>query len=823
MDALSPHLENSRMPASNALLEKWRGSLLVKVGLTIAVVGIGLTGLFTAFGAPFIQDYEMKRHLAQIDELLSAVESMAKIACFTGDQTLANEVGRGLVTKQSIASVRIVADNRTLSEIGRGTARKGDPILVSRPLFSPFNKTIQVGEIVVTANSDFIQTSAAEYSSFFATLLLLEVIAVTAAVAFVILHIVVRPITRFADDLRLIEGRSETRVPLPRGHESNELGLLARAFNRMIDSMADLLDKEHAMRKEIAGSELRFRTLAENSPDIIARYGTNLRLTFANPAYARETGIPLVRALDVNRNERLDWLPTMPLEQYRARLHRVIATGMPDCMCWEWRSATGQDICHEIYVVAEYAADGSAVGALAIGRNITERKLAERQLCHQATHDALTGLPNRALLKDRLEHAVASAHRHARRAALIFIDLDNFKDVNDSLGHDIGDELLKLVAERMRSVLRDSDTVARLGGDEFVILIEESHGGHDLDAVVQKVFEALSLPCIIGGHRLYPGASLGIATYPEDGNDAETLMRNADTAMYVAKAEGRNHYRFFSADMNRELHEWMEIGNDLRLAIENREFSLNYQPKAGLDDGAFAGMEALIRWHHPRRGMVPPGCFIPIAEKSGLIGTIGQWVLNEACRQIRAWLDEGLAPGRVAVNLSAVQCQGNHLADQIATILAAHGLSGEHLEVEITESIVMADTEESTQAFWRLRDMGVRVSVDDFGTGYSSLSYLKRLPVDNLKIDKSFIDDIETDTNDQEIVRAIIAMAHSLKLETIAEGVETASQLDCLRIAGCDKFQGYYYSRPLAVDDMTALLRAAVGASTDRHANLETT
>lgn len=803
----------------SGLVGKLRTSLVTKMSLIIGMVSVGSAVLFGVASGPFIRDYELNRHLSHIDELLSTVESTVRIACFTEDKTLATEVAQGLMSNQSIHAVRITSKDDVLVELKKGFVESDPPRQVYRAVFSPFNKKSQVGEIVLTADSKFILEQATAYYRFFAGLLLLEVIAVTAAVALLAMRMIVRPITLLSEELQRNDGQVSCNLALPRGNEHNEIGHLTMAINQLIDDISSQLYREHILRKEISRSEERFRTLAENSPDIIARYSNDFHLTFANPSYARETGIPLDQALNKPLDALEVWCPGIQAELFRSCLQQVMKTGQSDCLLWEWLSPSGLQICHEMYIVAEYEDEDHPVSALAIGRNVTERKQIEQQLIHQATHDVLTGLPNRALLKDRLQHALAQSRRNGHPLAIIFIDLDNFKDVNDSLGHDIGDELLKQLSKRMLGILRESDTVARLGGDEFVILLEDSQTSHDLDAVVQKTFETISQPCDIGQHRIYPGASMGIAVHPGDGDDAETLMRNADTAMYVAKEQGRNHYRFFSTNMNEELQDWIELSADLRRALERQEFSLHYQAKARLDDDSLAGMEALIRWHHPKRGLISPAKFIPVAEKNGLIGAIGHWVLNEACRQTRAWLDEGLAPGRVAINLSAVQCQGTELPEEIHNALETHGLPGKHLEVEITESIVMADTAESIRAFWRLRDMDVSISVDDFGTGYSSLSYLKRLPVDNLKIDKSFVDDIGTDRNDEEIIRAIIAMAHSLNLKVIAEGVETACQLESLRAAGCDQFQGYYLSRPLPADAMATMLRAtsAIAPATTTH------
>ena len=809
-----PYSDSDRLPAPPAgagALARLRASLVGKVSLMIGLASLVLVLLFGLATTPFVQDYEERRQLSLIGDLLSTVESTVRIACFAEDKTLATELARGLMTNKTIAGVRIVSAESTLAELGKTTISENKAKRVVRAVSSPFGQQSIIGQIVITADADYIRNHATGYSILFIGILLLEVVAATGLVAFLILHTVVRPITHFARELDVEQAATDRRLRPPARNEHDEIGRLAAAFNRMIERMAGLLDKANAMREEVALNELRLRTLVENSPDIIARYDAHCRLIFANPAYARETGIVLERMPGKKSKSGRIWQPTMPLAQYTDRLRRVIDSGTPDRINLEWKNPTGQTVYHEIQVVPERDAGGRTVGALAIGRNISALKRIEQELLFQATHDPLTGLPNRELLQERLRHALLQSSRHGRRVAVIFVDLDNFKDINDSLGHDIGDELLKLLAGRMCQTLRESDTVARLGGDEFVVFIEDNADAHDLDTVVHKLFDALSEPCQIGEHRIYPGASLGIALSPDDGTDVDTLMRNADTAMYVAKKQGRNHYRFFSSEMNDELHTWMEIGNNLRHAIANNELSLHYQPKARLKDGGFAGMEALIRWQNPKLGWVSPARFIPVAEKCGLINVIGHWVLNEACRQMRAWLDAGIEPLCVAVNLSANQCLPNQLPGQIREILDTHRLPGHRLEVEITESIVMADTEGMIRDFWALRDLGVRVAVDDFGTGYSSLSYLKRLPVDTLKIDKSFVDDIETDSTDVEIIRAIIAMAHSLNLAVVAEGVENPMQLECLAAAGCDQIQGYYFSRPLAADAMAAMLEKSGG------------
>ncbi|MBU1395962.1 MAG: EAL domain-containing protein, partial [Gammaproteobacteria bacterium] len=455
-----------------------------------------------------------------------------------------------------------------------------------------------------------------------------------------------------------------------------------------------------------------------------------------------------------------------------------------------------------------YDAQGKALLSTGTVQDITERKLAEAQISQLAYHDALTGLLNRFSLQSQLEQALSMAHREQRTLAVVFLDLDRFKTINDTLGHAMGDALLKDVAYRLRDNVRDSDIVARLGGDEFVVVLTEVDDATAAARVADKLLQALAERYPIGENILRSTASIGLAMYPNDGEDSDTLMKNADIAMYHAKSQGRNNVQFFTAEMNQAAVKRLMLEHDLRMAVEISQFELHYQPQLDSRDGRIIGVEALVRWRHPRDGLVSPAVFIPVAEETGLILPLGEWVLNEACRQRRTWRDAGLQGVTMAVNLSAHQLHSPALLTQVAQALEKHGLAGADLELEITESVAMHNPDSSISQLKALRDLGVRLSIDDFGTGYSSLSYLKLLPIHTLKLDQSFVRDIETDVNDVAICTATIALAHSLGLAVIAEGVETEAQRLFLASHQCDFMQGYLFSKPLPAAEALAFLKA---------------
>jgi diguanylate cyclase (GGDEF)-like protein len=440
-----------------------------------------------------------------------------------------------------------------------------------------------------------------------------------------------------------------------------------------------------------------------------------------------------------------------------------------------------------------------------------ENREAQKRLHFLANYDALTGLPNRVLFIDRLSHSLRLAQRSSGLVGVLYLDLDNFKDVNDSLGHNAGDALLKTVADRLTQAVRTSDTVARLSGDEFALILTNLDHREDAAVAARKIIDQLSHPLDVVEQTLQIRASVGISVFPADGTDSEELLRNADMSMYLAKQTGGSQYEFYRSEIGEKKAERLELLKALRRALEQREFVLHYQPQVELATGHIVGVEALLRWRCPERGLVSPEQFIPLAEESGLVVPLGEWVLRKACAQARIWRDTGYPPLRVAVNFSACQFRQKNLVDLVKAVLDENELPPEYLEVEITESTLMQDTATSLRTLQELRACGISISLDDFGTGYSSLSYLKRFPVDALKIDRSFVCDIPQDADDVAINSAIIAMAAKLNIRVIAEGVETLEQLDFLRSEGCALVQGYYLQRPASAQDLAAMLKNGQG------------
>lgn len=568
------------------------------------------------------------------------------------------------------------------------------------------------------------------------------------------------------------------------------------------------------LRRRAAEQRLRLADeVLRNTGEGIVITDAQRRILDVNPAYCRMMGY--------EREEVLGKTPsTFSSGRHDASFYRSMWQSLDENGQWVgeiWdRRKDGSEFPKWLVINAVRDEQGMTTHYIGIFSDISVLKTAEAKLQELAFHDPLTGLSNRLLFRDRVEQEIAISHRNQQQAAVLFLDLDRFKNVNDTLGHDAGDQLLKLVSERMRGAIRNNDTVARQGGDEFMVLLRDIHSTEDAALVAGHIIKQLQSPFMLGAQEVHIGTSIGIALYPEDGRDFDALTKHADVAMYHAKANGGEQFSFFNDTMNVRARERLLLETELHHALERGELVLAYQPQADIDTGCLTGAEALIRWRHPERGLVPPNDFIPLAEETGLILPIGEWVIGEACRQIRAWMDDGLPLIPVAVNLSARQFHQPDLVQRIESALAAQDLPPQALVLEITESTVMDKAESTITILNRLADAGFSIAIDDFGTGYSSLSYLKRFPVDKLKVDKSFVTELPGNANDAAIATAIIQMGTSLGLRVVAEGVETSGQRDFLVDRGSHGMQGYWYGRPMLVNEFTSFVQGHVDEGTIR-------
>jgi len=589
----------------------------------------------------------------------------------------------------------------------------------------------------------------------------------------------------------LIKGQVETRS-------------LARALNHAIERK--ILEEALSVEKERAEVTLNCIGDAVVCTDISGN------ITFLNMVAEKMTGWSRFEARGCPLGEVFRTLSTKDSGSMETTAELAIlqirAVHMPPTYTLVRRD--GMEIPIEDSIAPIRNGHGEAAGAVIVFRDVSVAKAMAQEIAHTAEHDFLTGLPNRMLLNDRISQAIAAAKRHVKQVAVLVLDVDGFKHINDSLGHPAGDQVLQSIAQRLLDCARSVDTVSRQGGDEFVMLLSELADPRAASLTAGRMLRAVAEPHMVAMHELHVTASIGVSIFPDDGLNAETLIKNADTAMYQAKENGRRSYQFFKPAMNARAVERQSIEEGLRRALERKEFELHYQPKINITTGAITGAEALLRWTHPTRGRVPPADFIPIAEDCGLIIPIGRWVLRQACEQARAWLDIGLPVTPMAVNVSAMEFQNNRFLQGLSETLQKSGWDPGLLELEVTESVLMKHVEATIELLRTLRGIGVQVALDDFGTGYSSLSYLRRFPIDSLKIDRSFIEQIAGGPDDSAIVTAVISMARSLKLRVVAEGVETLQELQFLQARQCDEVQGHYFSRPLPAAQFASLLAAGI-------------
>lgn len=558
---------------------------------------------------------------------------------------------------------------------------------------------------------------------------------------------------------------------------------------------------EQALRQ----SEERYRMLVEHQSDLVVRVDTEGKLQFASPSFCMMFGIDEEQLVGRELCPIINNSGQGPMKEAMKRL---------DChpkSCYYEISSQTLDGPRWIGWAMKGVVDekGKIEAIVGIGRDITDRKKAEHDILQLAHYDTLTGLPNRSLFHDRLSQAISQSSRTGSSLAVLFLDLDRFKHVNDAFGHQIGDLLLQEVSRRLKSCVRATDTVARLGGDEFVVILNSLVKCSQAGSVASKIVSAMSHPFQLGGHELYSGVSVGVALFPTDGTDLDTLLKHADIAMYQAKESGRGTFKFFSPDHNEKMVQRMQLEQALRRAIEHQELFLDYQPQIDNATGTVTGVEALVRWNHPQLGLLLPGLFIDIAEDTGLIIPLGEWVLRTACHQARVWQKAGYRQLRMAVNISPRQFQQRGLMPMIDEILQETGCDPKALELELTETTLMDNPDEAAVLLKALKRRGISLAIDDFGTGYSSLSHLKHFPIDRLKIDRSFVNDLTRSPEDSAIVEAIIAMAHRLHLEAVAEGVEHSEQCAILHNWGCTTFQGFLFSHPLPAQEVTDLLASS--------------
>jgi diguanylate cyclase (GGDEF)-like protein/PAS domain S-box-containing protein len=587
---------------------------------------------------------------------------------------------------------------------------------------------------------------------------------------------------------------------------SKNLDVLSDSDGNMIggvESFEDITERKQAM-ETLRESERRFRDMLENVNLVALMVDQKGNIAFCNDFFLNLTGWEWAEVIGRN------WFDTFVPETNREAIRRQILdsiTSEKSDISTQYDIMTRDGELRTISFSGSMlrSPGGDVIGIASIGEDITERRRAEERVNYLAYYDSLTDLPNRVLFNDRLSLAMAHAHRNEDLLGLMYLDLDSFKTINDTLGHAVGDQLLKLVAERLSKSMREGDTVARLGGDEFVMLLPQVGSADDLPKVAEKVIEALKPPFTVDGQELHITTSIGISVYPYDGKDIESLLKNAEVALYRAKEQGRDNYQLYTSAMNAKAFERLALENSLRKALEREEFAVYYQPQVDLLTGLVIGMEALIRWNHPDLGLIGPAQFIPLAEETGLITSIGEWVLRTSCKQTKAWQDKGYTNNRISVNLSARQFQQHDLVEMVDRVIQDSGLDPSYLELEITESVVMQDADQAIMILNQFKERGIKVAIDDFGTGYSSLSYLKQFPIDRIKIDRIFIHTIITDSDDMAITAAIIAMSHNLNVAAVAEGVETVEQLDVLTELECDEIQGFVFSRPVPADEAEKL------------------
>ncbi len=776
----------------------WNKSILESTLLAVLVVATVVSAAFILVTLNITDRRAHESSSARLSELVESAENTASIACFVEDYTLALETARGLLKNSDVLGVVIRSDKQELARVyrDRATLASGTssrPGRLVRPLYSPFNPKDKVGEIQLDADMERIRQTTSEQVRFVGTLLVLLVIAVVAAVAAVVMFLVVRPVQAMSNRVHSMDAAAGETLPVPLGHTKTELGRLAQDINALTGRLVGTLQHEQQLRQAKELDERKYHAIFDNVEACIFIADSSGHLESINPAFARLIREALGReAGDKLALSALPWVtPARPTEMLTLSL----------------RSNTPQADDLEMYLPGEENRWLNLVLrpigielVQGMATDVTDRHQAEALARRLLVTDQLTGIRNRAGLESALRERLA---RGGEPFALMLIDLDGFKHVNDALGLPAGDEILKNVARRMLSSLEEQDVVARMGADEFAVLSSVAHGEEEAARIGERLVQVLNFTFLTEGTPVQLGASIGIALFPGDGQDVPSLLRCADLAQGRAQANGGGRCQFFDPSMAAVAEQRRQLDADMRLAIRRNEFRLYFQPIVDLQENRLAGAEALIRWQHHAHGLVPPDVFIPAAEESGFIREIGLWVLDNACLQLATWLKEG-QDIYISINVSARQIPDGLPPALIADTVRRHGIPTRRLVLEITEGVLINDVARAQAWLDEVTNKGFRVYLDDFGTGYSSLSYLKRFAVNSVKVDKSFVRDMAEDSSDRKLVAAVVSMASSLGLTTVAEGVETREQLDILKDLGCRYIQGYYFSRPVPAEQFAA-------------------